>query len=74
MKDIYRYAIHAYEDARQKRPMKHERVGRPPSSQTALRCSDEPKCSPKSSRWARWAGLHPPRVQRRERVDSDRGL
>ncbi len=71
MKGTYRYVIHAYEDARQKRPIKHERAGRPPSSQTALRCSDEPKCLPKSSRWV---GLHPPRVQRREIVDGDRGL
>jgi hypothetical protein len=27
MKDIYRYVIHAYEDVRQKRPMKHEYGG-----------------------------------------------
>jgi hypothetical protein len=27
MKDTYRYVIHAYEDARQKRPMKHEHGG-----------------------------------------------
>ena len=38
----YRYAIHAYEDARQKRPIKHEHGG-PPSSPTATKCYDEPK-------------------------------
>jgi hypothetical protein len=27
MKDTYRYVIHAYEDVRQKRPMKHEHGG-----------------------------------------------
>jgi hypothetical protein len=27
MKDTYRYVIHAYEDARQKRPIKHEHGG-----------------------------------------------
>jgi hypothetical protein len=27
MKDTFRYVIHAYEDARQKRPIKHERGG-----------------------------------------------
>jgi hypothetical protein len=27
MKGTYRYVIHAYEDARQKRPMKHEHGG-----------------------------------------------
>ena len=27
MKDSYRYVIHAYEDARQKRPIKHEHGG-----------------------------------------------
>jgi hypothetical protein len=27
MKDTYRYFIHAYEDVRQKRPMKHEHGG-----------------------------------------------
>ena len=27
MKDAYRYFVHAYEDARQKRPMKHEHGG-----------------------------------------------
>jgi hypothetical protein len=48
MKDTYRYYIHAYEDARQKRPMKHEHGG-PPSSPTALRRSGGPKSSPKSS-------------------------
>ncbi len=48
MKDTYRYVIHAYEDARQKRPIKHE-YGGPPSSQTVLGPSDGPKCSPKSS-------------------------
>ena len=36
MKDSYRYVIHAYEDARQKRPMKHEQGGLP-FPQTALR-------------------------------------
>jgi hypothetical protein len=30
MKDTYRYVIHAYEDVRQKRPIKHEHGG-PPS-------------------------------------------
>jgi len=45
MEGSYRYVIHAYEDARQKRPMK----GGPPSSPTALRRSDGPKCSPRSS-------------------------
>ena len=48
MKDAYRYVIHAYEDARQKRPMKHEHW-RPPFSPTARRRSDEPNCSPESS-------------------------
>ncbi len=48
MKDSYRYVIHAYEDARQKRPIKHEHGG-PPSSQTALRRWGGPKSSPKSS-------------------------
>jgi hypothetical protein len=27
MEDAYRYVIHAYEDARQKRPIKHEHGG-----------------------------------------------
>ncbi len=27
MKDAYRYVIHAYEDVRQKRPIKHEYGG-----------------------------------------------
>ena len=27
MKETYRYVIHAYEDARQKRPIKHEHGG-----------------------------------------------
>jgi hypothetical protein len=62
MKDSYRYVIHAYEDARQKRPIKHEHGG-PPSSPTAMKRYDEPKSSPGSSPVS---GLHPPRVQRGE--------
>ena len=27
MKDAYRYVIHAYEDARQRRPIKHQHGG-----------------------------------------------
>ena len=48
MEDTYRYVIHAYEDVRQKRPIKHEHGG-PRSSPTALRRSGGPNCSPKSS-------------------------
>ena len=36
MQDTYRYVIHAYEDARQKRPIKHEHGGT-----TVLTCGAE---------------------------------
>jgi hypothetical protein len=49
MKDTYRYYILAYEDARQKRPIKNMSTAGPPSSPTALRRSGEPNCSPKST-------------------------
>src|SRR5215208_944800 len=48
MKDTYRYYVLAYEDARQKRPIKHE-YGGPPYSPKAPRRSDEPSLSPESA-------------------------
>ena len=47
MKDTYRYFIHAYEDAKWKRPLNHQHGG-PPSSPTAPGRSGGPKSSPES--------------------------
>jgi hypothetical protein len=68
MKDSYRYVIHAYEDARQKRPIKHEHGGLP-SSQTALRRSGGPKCSPKSSPMGGSTSTSSTKGRRRSRQD-----
>ena len=54
MKDTYRYDILAYEDARQKRPIKHEYGGTTVLTEGTV---------------ALWVGLHPHRVPREQRVD-----
>jgi hypothetical protein len=46
MKDTYRYVIHAYEDVRQKRPMKHEHGGTTvETGRSAHRCESRLGCT-----------------------------
>ena len=68
MKDSYRYYILAYEDARRRRPIKHEHGGT-----TVLTDGAEAlgRAEVLAREYPEGVGLHPRRVQRG--VDGDRG-
>ena len=69
VKDTYRYYIRAYEDARQKRPIKHEHGGttdRPHRRRRGARAGRRAR-----PRIPRRVGLPPRRVQGREGVSSE---